>query len=75
MTAPSASAWRCSVCGYIHRDADPPDWCPVCGAGRADFEPYAHRASAAVHLRRVLKMQPGNSDAWALLSEIGNSTE
>ncbi len=40
MSAPSAAAWRCSVCGYIHRDADAPDWCPVCGAARSDFEAY-----------------------------------
>lgn len=33
-------AWICTVCGYIHNGADAPDLCPVCGAGKDDFEPY-----------------------------------
>lgn len=36
----SALAWRCLVCGYVHTGAAPPEECPVCGAGRGDFEPY-----------------------------------
>lgn len=33
------TAWRCKVCGYIHRGAERPESCPVCGAPREDFEP------------------------------------
>ncbi len=33
-------AWRCSVCGYIHAQSEPPSECPVCGAAQSDFEPY-----------------------------------
>ncbi|MCY2930233.1 MAG: FAD-dependent oxidoreductase [Planctomycetota bacterium] len=33
-------AWRCGVCGYIHRGPTPPESCPVCGAARSDFEAY-----------------------------------
>ncbi len=33
-------AWRCTVCGYIHRGPEPPDECPVCGAPKKNFEPY-----------------------------------
>ena len=33
------TAWRCGVCGYIHRGPEPPGSCPICGASRADFEP------------------------------------
>jgi len=40
-------AWRCAVCGYIHREPEPPDRCPVCGAFREQFEPYAEEAVAA----------------------------
>lgn len=29
--------WRCTVCGYIHLGTEPPEICPVCGAGREDF--------------------------------------
>ncbi|MGI6420002.1 MAG: FAD-dependent oxidoreductase [Thermoguttaceae bacterium] len=32
-------AWRCLVCGFVHRGVEPPESCPVCGAGREDFEP------------------------------------
>jgi nitrite reductase (NADH) large subunit len=32
-------AWRCTVCGYVHRGPEPPDACPVCGASRDRFEP------------------------------------
>jgi len=33
-------AWRCTVCGYIHRGPEPPDFCPICGAAAEEFEPY-----------------------------------
>lgn len=29
--------WKCSVCGYIHVGAAPPEKCPVCGADRSKF--------------------------------------
>jgi len=47
MTDQAATAWRCTVCGYIHQGAEPPEWCPVCGAARADFEPYVEPAPQA----------------------------
>ena len=34
------TAWRCTVCGYVHRGPEPPESCPVCGASRSEFEPY-----------------------------------
>ncbi len=40
MTDQTPNAWRCSVCGYVHQGASPPDVCPICGASRDDFEPY-----------------------------------
>ena len=42
-----SSAWRCTVCGYIHRGPEPPDVCPVCGASRDEFEPYREPQPAA----------------------------
>jgi len=30
--------WKCTVCGYIHEGPEPPDKCPVCGAGKDKFE-------------------------------------
>ncbi len=38
-------AWRCLVCGYVHRGDEPPETCPVCGAPASDFEPYAESAA------------------------------
>ena len=32
------SAWRCTVCGYIHEGDTPPEKCPVCGVGAEKFE-------------------------------------
>lgn len=30
--------WRCIICDYIHEGDEPPEFCPVCGAGRDNFE-------------------------------------
>lgn len=46
----AARAWRCSVCGYIHHGAEPPESCPVCGAAREEFEPYEEVSSPAEHV-------------------------
>ena len=32
--------WKCTVCGYIHEGAKPPDICPVCGAHKFQFILY-----------------------------------
>lgn len=29
--------WECTVCGYIHEGDEPPDECPICGAGKEYF--------------------------------------
>jgi len=29
--------WKCTVCGYIHLGAEPPEKCPVCKADRSKF--------------------------------------
>ena len=39
-------AWCCGVCGYVHRGAEPPDVCPVCGAPRELFELRADSPSS-----------------------------
>ena len=52
MADASAQAWRCTVCGYVHRGGVPPESCPVCGASGSEFEPHAEptpaRPAAAV---------------------------
>ncbi|MCK4763715.1 MAG: FAD-dependent oxidoreductase [Candidatus Aminicenantes bacterium] len=39
--------WICEVCGYVHQGAEPPEYCPVCGATADYFEPYEEPAAAA----------------------------
>lgn len=53
----TVGAWRCTVCGYIHTGAEPPDFCPVCGAARAEFEPYAAPAASAAATVRATRWQ------------------
>lgn len=42
--------WQCTICGYIHTGAEPPEICPVCGADRSKFvllnEPVAPQTDA-----------------------------
>ncbi len=35
---PSAKMWGCRICSYIHREDQPPDICPLCGAGPDQFD-------------------------------------
>ena len=30
--------WECTVCGYIHEGDEPPEICPICGAGKEYFK-------------------------------------
>jgi rubrerythrin len=30
--------WRCTVCGYVHEGANPPEKCPICGVPKTKFE-------------------------------------
>lgn len=33
----ASTQWRCSVCGYVHKAAEPPDKCLVCGSNKDRF--------------------------------------
>lgn len=35
---PKPQAWRCKVCGHVHRGTEAPDKCPVCDHPQAFFE-------------------------------------
>ncbi len=39
-------AFRCTVCGYVHRGEAAPPECPVCGSPRERFEPYTDPTAA-----------------------------
>lgn len=42
-----AERWRCVLCNHIHEGLEPPDVCPVCGAGKDSF--VAETASPKHH--------------------------
>ena len=46
MGSAESTAWRCTVCGYIHYGPEPPDFCPVCGSTKDLFEPHTEPASS-----------------------------
>jgi len=37
VVADSYKRWRCTVCGYVHHGAEPPEKCPLCGADKYLF--------------------------------------
>ncbi|MDQ1257404.1 MAG: hypothetical protein QG656_2008 [Candidatus Hydrogenedentes bacterium] len=47
MSEQTGSAWKCLVCGYVHRGPEPPEFCPVCGADRDEFQPFAEAPAPA----------------------------
>ena len=54
-TPPTATKWRCTVCGYIHAGAEPPDKCPVCGADKSVFEPYLDDSPQPAEKPKLIK--------------------
>ncbi len=55
--ASSNAAWICQVCGYVHRGAEPPEVCPVCGCPASDFGPHIE----------VLRAAPSKPRQWRCL--------
>jgi rubredoxin len=44
---PVEKKWRCTICGYKHQGAEPPDMCPVCGSDKSVFEEVGEDIPAA----------------------------
>jgi predicted nucleic acid-binding Zn-ribbon protein len=40
--------WVCAICGYIHDDEEPPDFCPDCGAPGNHFSEWTDDDEALV---------------------------
>lgn len=49
----------CTVCGYIHEGAEPPEKCPNCGADREKFVPFKEE-DASIHISTESKMSYGD---------------
>jgi rubredoxin/uncharacterized membrane protein len=41
------SNWECSICGYVHKEEEPPEKCPVCEAPAEKFEKTAEEKPVA----------------------------
>lgn len=50
-----ATAWRCVICGYVHRGNAAPDPCPVCGAPASEFEAFAEAPPPATRPTRPMR--------------------
>lgn len=56
--------WECTVCGYIHEGPEPPDICPVCGAGPEYFKEIVEKEVKTL-TEKVLEPEDGASDKRA----------
>ena len=44
--------WECGVCGYIHKEGEPPETCPVCEAPKSMFTKKEEKNEATAVSRR-----------------------
>jgi len=51
--------WKCTICGYIHAGDGPPESCPICGADRTLFIPWAEGPAAPLSPETVAQSWPG----------------
>jgi len=52
MSGTGESAYKCRVCGYVHRGPAPPGSCPVCGAPQREFAFHTDSPPAAKPVAR-----------------------
>lgn len=72
MDKSNAKAWRCTVCGYIHAGDEAPDVCPVCGAVKAEFEPYGEAGTVGPTAQPTgLESRPGGGARSARVAIVG----
>lgn len=51
--------WQCTVCGYVHDGAEPPETCPVCGSDRSLFVPLTKKKFVGLQvLLDTFKLHP-----------------
>ena len=63
--SPSASTmrkWECTVCGYIHEGDEPPDECPICGAGKEYFKELVDAKPEVGDAAQTVSAVPGQQD-------------
>jgi rubrerythrin len=75
--------WKCTVCGYIHEGANPPDICPVCKAHKFQFILYeklpdplekrlkeAFAGESKAHVRNLAFAQKAEVDGFPQIARL-----
>jgi rubrerythrin len=75
--------WKCTVCGYIHEGAKPPDVCPVCGAHKYQFILYekipdalekklreAFAGESKAHIRNLAFAKKAEEDGFPQIARL-----
>lgn len=73
--------WECTVCGYIHEGDEPPEVCPVCGAGKEYFKEITEKVEKTLTEdplqsesgAEVKKQSPGEHPAAAAAAQSATS--
>lgn len=68
-TTRSMAKWECQRCGYIHKEARPPESCPICGAPASIFEELTTArtlldAPVRDYMRRDFQTIDANASVW-----------
>ena len=61
--------WECTICGYIHEGDEPPESCPICGAGPEYFKEVVEDAKQSVPQPSSAKDGAAEGDSSALQQE------
>jgi len=35
--------WECKICGHVHKNKEPPEFCPICEGEKKYFKKVDHR--------------------------------
>lgn len=65
--------WKCTVCGYLHEGEEPPEKCPVCGAGKEKFvenEIEENAGEQEVGMTEEVSLSEQNKGAPAILGKL-----
>ncbi len=78
MTAPTTQKWICNICGYEHEGPEPPEVCPVCGAGPEDFElteetPSSESPTTKEYLSEWAKSDDSFEKKFARITELAKT--
>ncbi|MBT8360827.1 MAG: rubredoxin-type Fe(Cys)4 protein, partial [Deltaproteobacteria bacterium] len=65
--------WECTICGYIHEGDEPPESCPLCGAGPEYFKEVVEEAKQSAPQPSSAKNGAAETDSAALQQESSDA--